>query len=1508
MSLINRIALSNYSNAQGEDSDIWNPRFLNEILDFRGQSAVVNLANGGGKTTAANAVIGLLSRHHTLLKRAKEHAALRKIGYWSHVQVELIEPLHDGMNSDMFTQAGGQVSGETWVFGMTMSRDADSNDYYYYPGRLEDLAPCLRQQGKLIFIRNEEFREASKKIKGIEWGVTRDNWRSKIGQHIPIEALLGLAEFQIKGGSDKDAPIFKLAQLKKDVRLDEVFFYEILAPELLHDVLDDTEGDESSSIDQKLFHIIRNVVNTRHRLSAHKVKVDEMAIAMKQLREAAELGETALQASNAYETNRREHALDLAVLTDLVSKHPVPGVPRLPLPNDACRDVAAHLVVIPGESAPRISNQGLAILLNEEVKLVKRKADRMGILGHKSSQVIDIPCHLKMDEAPKHGGARYQSVCYTIKQATNLLKKHAKEDALVLFEDAVAWFDNKSDTNPFRQALMEIEAEHSEAVKETNEQGERIEKLQEASIDLANSREQVLADQAAYEDIKSSGLFTEEEWRNPGNTAKQTNKQLEDATQALNEFGQLRARLQDYIPDWQSYIDNFGDENPDAIHRRLSESEETAKSAVVENQEATQNVESSVYDHQDKVNTLNAEASRSESLLATLKGLKKQAQPILDTLQDGENPVGLEARRRKAREEAKSNLDKCRQELKDIETGIQSIANFHEIIPDIEPASWISDANKKRDTLTIHQSNLTKKRNDLARQKEALEVDPVAANAVAQEALDALAESNVTYDTLHGFLLKQNFPEDRLKDLLGMFSALLFAPVIKTEDNPLSAVEILAKADLPVPVFLADSLNDFCLGSSVSRLRDLGRVGIIAGHVTRQVECILDPTLVEREKESLALQIETVDKQLLSIEEELEVIDPEGDLVQKARVAAASVAAGHPLKIEAARKQHVELENAFEQCEQLLTDEMVSALRAAEAYVKEGGDEQAALLAGKLQKITKEKEDAQEKLQELTLQLKSLRSQVYELNNAVAQAYPAETKNIVSRAGRFIELDGPNFLQNQETTSSSLEEAKQNASARAEYKHYFPRAERWLNYQKKLEKGEDIDDQIHRNKTEIAAAKKSREKAEKTIEVLEAQLPSLRERVEAIDLAAIALLKKYKHASLAGNEMSNIDIQETDIDNHIIGDAAWKLRNALEVNDSNIVEKADSLTKIVDEYDIDTELETIKRLYRKKEDAIGAFVSRAKDAARTEKGLAQVERERLLGVSGVDAASWVNQFAENYWKLYSKEEDELKQLSTDEKAVNSKFTERLALLMEAASDNLAALRSVASKDPKGMISHFEVTAKVTKQEEMTAIIDRIVDLVDVYETRRREDEEHNRPVERSDKGLATLQADIRETLYRSVFSDVSVKYANEQIRPDGKAHRFSASLSTGQKNALLMMWVLRLAQYRVEREARKRVTSLSKRRSRNQAQSIMIIDGLFSNLSDPKLIQSVMSSLTVTRGHFQLIGLVHDPKYQHDFELFPVFIMGKSQNDQSWVSFENVDASGALAFAKLVKNPAHVTG
>ena len=519
---------------------------------------------------------------------------------------------------------------------------------------------------------------------------------------------------------------------------------------------------------------------------------------------------------------------------------------------------------------------------------------------------------------------------------------------------------------------------------------------------------------------------------------------------------------------------------------------------------------------------------------------------------------------------------------------------------------------------------------------------------------------------------------------------------------------------------------------------------------------------------------------------------------------------------------------------------------------------------------------------------------------------PTHTQLILNiwsgRAVRFIELDGPDFLASAEVVKRTLVEEKSRASDRAKFELLFERAERWLEYQRTLEIGDDIDEQIRKNNQRIREAEELRDKANETIGKLKKELPPLRERVAAIDRAAIALIARYKHAAAAGHDYKDHGITEVDLDRHPLGDAAWRLREAIDTEDVDISDIAGELESKAGERNIDAILDEIKQLRRKKEGLIREFEKKTCEVADI-KGLAEVERDRLRKADGVEGAKWVERFSNQYWRLFSEEKDKLEKLSADEKAVNINFSERLSLLMEAASDNLTALRKVASKDPDGMISHFEVDAKVASREEMVGIIDRIVREVDVYERRRKEDEEDNRLVDQT-RAQSDLQASIRETLYHSVFSGVSVKYANNQIRPDGKAHRFSEALSTGQKNALLMMWVLRLAQYRIEREARKRITSISRSRVRKQAQSIMIIDGLFSNLSEPKLIHSVMSSLTVTRGHFQLIGLVHDPKYQHDFDLFPVFLMGKTQEQPSWVTFNVLMIRRALAFPKLLKRSA----
>jgi hypothetical protein len=150
---------------------------------------------------------------------------------------------------------------------------------------------------------------------------------------------------------------------------------------------------------------------------------------------------------------------------------------------------------------------------------------------------------------------------------------------------------------------------------------------------------------------------------------------------------------------------------------------------------------------------------------------------------------------------------------------------------------------------------------------------------------------------------------------------------------------------------------------------------------------------------------------------------------------------------------------------------------------------------------------------------------------------------------------------------------------------------------------------------------------------------------------------------------------------------------------------------------------------------------------------------------------------------------------------------------------------------------------------------------------------------------------VRQEAYRRIFRSPGIRYVNPNIRADGRPRDLDTDLSTGQKTAMSLSWTVRLAEFAIEREAGRSLTRASaRRRVRERAQNLLIIDGLFSDLSDEGLIRSAMSGIRDTWGRFQLIGLIHNTKYQNDFDVFPVLLLGKSHGapgGNCWVSVED---------------------
>lgn len=136
-----------------------------------------------------------------------------------------------------------------------------------------------------------------------------------------------------------------------------------------------------------------------------------------------------------------------------------------------------------------------------------------------------------------------------------------------------------------------------------------------------------------------------------------------------------------------------------------------------------------------------------------------------------------------------------------------------------------------------------------------------------------------------------------------------------------------------------------------------------------------------------------------------------------------------------------------------------------------------------------------------------------------------------------------------------------------------------------------------------------------------------------------------------------------------------------------------------------------------------------------------------------------------------------------------------------------------------------------------------------------------------------LGRQIRRRIYRGLFRDVSIRLKHDAIRPHGRLFSLNEDMSEGQREAVSLMWLVKLSEFAIERELRE-LPGHQKRRARAGRESVILLDGLFSKLSHRRLIQDSLESLRNTRGRFQMIGLIHNPNYENDATIFPTYLVG----------------------------------
>lgn len=1520
MGLINRVAISNVLNFYGDSPRApWSPRFRYECLDFRGQSTAVNLTNGGGKTTLAEAVLAVLSRDQSLVSKTKKKFSPKSSGLWSHVQVELIRPVGNTGQADFITDQGNEVNGEHWVFGMYGHRNDQGMNYYYYKGQLKDV-PIGEVNGyQRILVSNDVFVQRRKAQSGLMMGPHEDEWKEALTLkvNLPQSTIKQMVDFQKRGGQDKSALLHDIKP-RPGQSYAEVFFYKVLAPAIMEGVMD-REGEEGEvRLEDTVERAVFSTVKAKQDTEARRREAKELGEGVEQLTRLMKVADEAQTLRAEFELHLKTIQTDVAVLTELVRKGRLPGVPKGSLPEGMAGEVAPHLVVELGSPEVRVLDRGLSVLLGDEPKIVNQRADRSHIIGRETTQVIDIPCDLFLQGGDLRGN---KPKSYSISDAISLIKKTAsvrhgltQESAIAFLEDAVSWFDQLGDSNPYRLQFVEQQYDLQQVKQEERDLEVKLEELQNQQNLLLFQQQRMETNEGLYNALVESGLFTDEELKAPNETAATVARTLEYARNALRDFELLEAQLTEYRTAWDTFVQNYSNKKEpgevlkekEADRQRLVEKKHELTSAL----NTTRNAHNETQKKQNDLTREQDAASQELGRLSEHRGAYREYGERFGYT----SPETKENELRKALRLAEMEVARLEPLQVSCQEGVNALRCYHETISEgVSPAEWLNQVTQRRAEIAVKHAELKSHLKDLHEQREVLDQENIAANAATRKALEKLDGNGISYKSLHNAIDALELDVKRKRVVLGVFSALLFAPVLDTEHDAQRAAEVLADAGAQMPVFLSRSVSEYCRNAVIESANDDQLlVGTVSGVVTRSVACLLDPHLVIREKESLDARIIETKSQINELAGELVTICDESEPVVLAQRARRAVENNDPEELRRISVKLDQQRDVVEQLYELTSDMVLAVIRGAASYAKLGGHERDEALRVRIDELTEEVDSCSGCIAELQRRMSELEEQIVGLDSQLQDTLPLSLATMLKGADTFYQKGGPEFIANREEKYGELSRISLLAEKRAEFNRHFNGAQAYVDSVSGYREEADIQKQLTMVSRQHNDTKQRRDEARIKRDALSESMPLLRSAMESIDKAAFLAIKKYRKVALLSEHV--IDNVELIVDDHRLAGLCDDLRFMIrENNGADIVKRqADAIAGDLDDIDIDRKAGDLRRSQNELSAKEGDFVAMANRAAANSDGLKSVERKTLEEVKSAKDINNVRSLHEGLLEQHNRISERLHQCESSELEARRGVTSRLAHLIEYAAMDLEILRSVVGSRRGTHASYFMVSADVLDKTGIQKLMDSVLTEVDVQEEQRRERAEKGLSAPDDDVYHDSLRALIRDRLYKSIFSNPTITYVNESIRAAGDANEFNENLSEGQKAALSLMWTIRLAEFAIEREAKRLSSRRSQKMARDMSVNIMLIDGLFSNLSNRELIDSSMAGIESTRGRFQLIGLIHNPHYQNDYEKFPVFIVGKNESNgrqkdglKGWVSFrdENVE-KGTLRTAQTRRIPA----
>jgi hypothetical protein len=1470
MPLVNRIEVSNFMNSRREEP--WRPDWTLQVFDLGGWNTAINMPNGRGKSTIVHAVLAMLASDKSLGDIRKKHFAPLSTGHYSHVRIETYIRVDDESPVDLVVQGGGDAGGYPMVFGV-YGNSGESNTWrvYAYQGTLEDCPIGRRSGNRITLIGNSVFLEALSAMPGCfpatQREATRSNWREYVGGLFDMAGIEQQLVYQKAKGAEGSSGYFDVSPGRRE--FSEAVFYERLAPELLVDMMSSFEeySDErgiEDTIHQKVQGIIKAKVRTARTAEALE-KTRRLLDELKRIQNRAEAVDTAKASANKVVT---EFSLQYAALKTIVVDDPVPGIPLVP-PEDA---LPLPRAMVMQREEWYLPDRAFESFTGEKPSAINQRADRqkIGTETADKSQAIDFYCDSSVSARLSGPAAKLyglDAATALLAASTNFIGQFTREKAIRAVEEAFAWVKQHSDTNPARIERRNLERQQADARAVRVNLAQKRDALSAESTQLRGEQQRIGEQQSEYRRMVESGLFSELELACPAETGRTVQAEFVEAEQALTTHRDRVRDSKQVFNDWQEFTCKHGtDADPGELVAMLERLQDNAQNALDENTQAIADARRRAETEEKHAKEMVKARDDRSKQANDLTRLRPLATAFVERFSDA-NPDGLSDRVSTDLRQAIERRSEIRNRRAEMSELLAALVGFRARYgKDVTPELWLKDRGGEREALVGEVQKLQADLGELEARRRDLDNAAVAPGKVAREVLSLAGDDALP---LHTVIEGMELPQERKSSVLSLFSALLFSPVYDDAERAAEVARNLAENGIESPVFVAAELAEFCRTADIAWNGSVAKTWLV-GVRTRPVYCLLDPSLVPKEKQLLDEKIATQKDVIKAMQSRIAMLDPESEEAVAVRKAGEADKKGYPDLDATLTKALETIEIDLPRLEDRASPDAIAAIRAVIEYRR--------LLEGKSERVFEEElarldelaRLAAEQLDRCEEELQRLTSARDTLQTALRDTSVNAT-NIpkLNSIARFVSDGGPSFMTAAPEEIRKLEVAKDKVDARRTFR--FDLAESFARSGDKRPR--EIEERlavIEPERDRIANA--AIPEIERQLEWFGEQLPAIVEAAAHIDNFVRDLRRKYR--DMAGTQCEPVNLPPDDLLTHPLLLAAQAVRHS--ASPMEVASALLDLRQPLDYIDAASLKHRVEAAQRACETAQGQLSTEI-DRVKGDPSIGMNEQFRLgLERGKADVSELFRMISatdDSYAKSLAANETARKHLDEEWANIGSwleNFTRRLP-------GNFETMRSVfkpSRDDVSGEIisAGFDITARIADTNDVRAVLTSIVEKVEKAEKGREalgDDETRRAHYERD------MRKEIREEFYRNVILEPRIKVCIPSIsRKPLKLEKNMAS--SGQGVAMTLLWIVKMADYVTERELQMQsVSSAQRKRARRFKTSFVIIDGAFSHLSDKRLITDALDGVRRTRGRFQLIITGHDANYKNDFAYFPSYIVGR---------------------------------